>query len=387
MKEKEDEILYLLNELSDIIIGSALGLSGLIPFVHVNTIIEILTKFNYTNSSFFIVSLVFARLPLELLAATRGLTGADIAIAINSFKRITNLELILFNCVAGMLVALALFPIFSIIAPPIYPIIRDVAPVAVAGVLLWFLSTQKNKYAILIVMLSGAAGIIILSKNLNNGLLILLTGLYGAPSLLFEEKEEEKPSVEDEQKTNSTSIAQKTKVGSLFLISIGSITGMASSFLPAMTPAMLAIVLLSFFSQSNQFASLYSGLIGSRAVSDFAAMEFLQKGRSGATATLLGEKFFSFTETYLLILAGIAVTIVFCFLAIKLNNIMPEFSKTTKRCFVLLMFIYIFYSDGFTGIAAFATCISISLAATVFKVGKPALGGSIAFAAIRNYFP
>ena len=386
MKEKGDEIRYLLNELSDILIGSILGLSGLIPFVHVNTIIEILIEFDYTNSSFFIASLVFARLPLELLAATRGLTGADVAIAINSFKRVTSLELVLFNCIAGMLVALALFPAFSIIAPLIYPFVKDAAPVAVAGVLLWFLATEKNKYAFLIVILAGAAGIIILSKNLNNGLLILLTGLYGAPSLLFEEKEE-KQIIEDQQTPSPTSTVQKTKTDSLLLISIGSITGMASSFLPAMTPAMLAIVLLAFFNQWNRFVLLYSSLIGSRAVSDFAAMEFLQKGRSGATATLLGEKFFSFTETYLLILVGIAVAIAFCFIAIKLNNVMPQFSKTVKLCFVLLMFIYVFYSDGFIGIAAFATCISIGLTATVFKVGKPALGGSIAFAAIRNYFP
>ncbi len=371
-------------ELSEALLGILLGLTGLIPFIHANTVVELTENIAFKNFGLFAVTLVFTRVCFEFLAAVKfGISSVDNVLTLKNLSEKNNwqgkeaLKEMCIHCIGAMTLSLFLFPFYSIAAPVIEKIVSPATPIILAGIFTWFIATQDNKINALIVAgLAGAVGVIIFEKNIQNSLFILLTGLYAIPVLLSKGEKQEKGK---EEKTNFFPL----------LIIIGSAIGMSSAFLPAMTPTMLTVIALCFLEKknTNEFIVLNSSIIGGRTVSDFAAVEFLSKGRSGATAKILENNTFDFAAMYAYISLGIVIAIASSLIAWKIYEKIPSeiMNAKFKIIALILIFAYVFYTSGFIGIIALSVCSLVGLTCSELNIGKAILGTSILFPSIRNY--
>ncbi len=360
-------------ELSEALFAVFLSFTGLVPFIHVNTIVELLSGVEFTNFGLFAAVLVFSRLSFELVANSKlGLASEETVYSLGKSKTSRkNIEIILFHCGAAVLVSILLFPFFSLFAKAAFNLLKPITPVLLIGVFVWFIALQRDKAnALLVSLLAGAAGIITLEKNLPNALFILLTGLYAVPFLLRNEAP-----------------AAHAVTASNKLVILGSVIGMSSAFLPAMTPATLTVIALGFLDKQHKgFVPLNASILGSRTVSDFAAVEFLEKGRSGATAKMLETTSYPFQEIYAYIAIGAALSFVAALIALHVFRFLPSnLGIKTRAITFISIALYVAHTSGALGIASLCTCALIGLTCTELKVGKNTLGSSVLFASLKNY--
>lgn len=359
------------SELSDATLGFLLGPTGLLPFLHANTIVELTAGVDFTNFGLFAAALVFTRLPFELAANSFGLASENTVLSIGNY----NVKPILYSCLAAMVVSILFFPFYSLTAASVAPVVKLIAGPLLIAVFICFIATQENKLpALVIALLAGAVGIITLEKNISNGLFILLTGLFAVP-MLFEKQEE-------------TKITLTNNCISWMHTAIGSVIGMSSAFLPAMTPAFLTSIALGVLKKKEDFLTLNAAVVGSRLVSDFAAVEFIQKGRSGATAKMIENSFFTFTEIFTLLIIGLACAAAAAFLIIKFERHLPKVheNKLFLGSAIVLVTIYIFTTSGVNGIACLAVCSLVGLTCISNSVNKGALGAAVLLPALLHAF-
>ncbi|MFH0714117.1 MAG: hypothetical protein V1722_05795 [Candidatus Micrarchaeota archaeon] len=358
-------------ELSDAALGFLLGPTGLLPFLHANTIVELTKNVDFANFGLFAAALVFTRLPFELAANSFGLASENTVLSIGNY----NVKPILYSCLAAMVVSILFFPFYSLTAGFIAPILKPIAGFLLVVVFTCFIVTQENKFSTLTIsLLAGAVGVITLEKNISNSLFILLTGLFAVP-MLFEKQE--KTALE----LTNKNISWKHTV-------IGSVIGMSSAFLPAMTPAFLTSIAFGVIGKKEDFLTLNAAVVGSRLVSDFAAVEFIRKGRSGATAKMLENNFFTFTEIATLLLIGLVCAAVAAFVIIKFEHKMPKIheNKLFLGGALALVTAYIFATSGVVGIACLAVCSLVGLTCISNSVNKGALGAAVLFPALLHAF-
>lgn len=361
--------------LAEALLGSGLALTGLFPIVHVNTIIELLEKVEIADFSLLLaVPLVFGRIPFELIVnAKLGIGNEQQILTATRTNDKQFARNILLHCVVAMIVSLLLYPFYSLFAGFFEKLISPATAILLGGIFAWFLLTQQNKTnSLIIALLAGLTGIILLEKNLPNALFILLTGLYGVPTLLTNQ----------EVKTHS-----EAKFFPLLVI-IGAFIGMSSSFLPAMTPITLTVTALCFLNRNSgtEFVSLNAAVIGSRTVSDFAAMEFLAKGRSSATAKILESGIPVFSTNFLFIAIGIAVAVLFSFLALQAFQRIPsKISFYTKALILLFIGVYVFFTSQLIGVIALSVCGLVGLTCQAFETSKGCLGSCILLPSILYF--
>ncbi|MFH1247100.1 MAG: hypothetical protein V1644_01845 [Candidatus Micrarchaeota archaeon] len=383
-------MLSELSELSDFILGAVTGLTGLIPFIHANTIIQLTNNVSFTSFDLFAVALVFTRVSFEMLASTKfELSSEANAIALESIHELkktssekTILKTMLKHSLLAMLLSLLLYPLFSTYGKSIQTIVSPAIPVFLIGIFAWFILSQKNKNNLVIISaLAGLCGIVVLEKNLQNSLFILLTGLYTLPTLLASNSTPaNEPAIQTQTNNAPTSKS---------IVITGSLIGMTSAFFPAMTPTMLAVTALCFLEKQQplNFITLNASIIGSRTVSDFAALEFLGKGRSGATATMLEDSTYNFTTIYTYLIIGIILACLAAFTALKIHKFIPTniMNKWTKAVAAIAIFTYVFYTSSVIGVIALVACSLVGLTCVVFKVGRSTLGSAILFPSFKNY--
>jgi len=389
----------LLAQFSDFILGCIAGLTGLIPFIHTNTIIELTRDVSFNDFGLFAVALVFSRLCFEFLANVKfEIATEQNALSIDGIKQLNasgrekqTLKIMIYNALLAMLISFLLYPIYSIFGKTTQQALYPVVPIVLIGIFVWFTLTQDNKLNVLIIsLLAGICGIIVLEKNIPNALFILLTGLYAVPSLLEKSKEEKNKAktIEQNQAYKESSQTGEKVIFPLFA-AVGSLIGMTSAFFPAMTPTMLCVTALFFLNKQKPeyFLALNAAILGSRAVSDFAALEFLSKGRSGATAAMLENNLYNFSTIYSYLVIGIVVAIVAAFIALKLYRFIPTggLSRKVKIGALIAIFGYVFYTASLVGVIAMATCSLVGLTCNEFKVGRAMLGSSILFPSVKNY--
>ncbi len=368
--------------LSEFLFGVLLGASGLVPFIHANTIIELTNGFEFGNFPLFAVALVFTRIPFEFVANAKfRISGEESAVGVAEYGKIdsaTALEASLAHALPAIFMSIALFPLYSLLGNSINNWIGKVVPVLLLGVFTLFIAAGRNKTSTIVIsLLAGVTGVIVLGKSMPNALFILLTGLYALPALLVEGEKIEK--------------GEKAQCGFFpALVIIGSLIGMSSAFLPAMTPTMLTVIALGFMERKAplEFIALNASIIGSRLVSDFAALEFIGKARSGATARILENHIFTFNETFMYLAIGAGIALLVAFIALKICKFIPDsaLSKSTKLLAAGGISLYVLYSSGIPGIAALVVCSLVGLTCSAFNTSKAALGSAIMLPSVTNYF-
>jgi len=153
----------------------------------------------------------------------------------------------LYGGILGLIVILIFTPIFIFLLPKVYPFLKNIMLLILLFTSFYMLLREDNKLlAFLVFSMSGLIGLSALALPLKESLLPMLTGLFGASSLIT--------SIAKKQKLPKQSIA-KSKIDVRGLLKIFIPTSIASSlcsFLPALGSGQAAIIASDLMKQPEK---------------------------------------------------------------------------------------------------------------------------------------
>ncbi|MBI2043667.1 tripartite tricarboxylate transporter permease [Candidatus Pacearchaeota archaeon] len=361
--------------------------TGLAPGIHINLVSVILVSlsasFLFLNPIFLVVFIVAMAIthtfvdfiPSIFLGAPDEGVELSVLPGHEMLKQGKGYEAIMLTN-HGSLAAIFILILVSVplvfLVPKIYNFISSAIPFILILVSLFMIFSEKEKFSSLLVfVLSGILGLIVLNlETLNQPLLPLLSGLFGASSLLISIKTKTK--IPNQKKTKSKVNLFKPLTGSLF-------SSLICGFLPGLGSGQAAII-GNLISKSDRKGFLV--LLGATNTLvmglSFVALYTIQKTRTGAAASiqeLIGEMP---KEMIVLIFAIVLISGILSFFVTK---ILAEFFSNkiekinyTKLSLVTLIFlsIIVFLVSGFLGFFVFLVsamtgvyCISLKVKRTL----------------------
>jgi len=306
--------------------------TGLIPGIHINLVgvflisMSIFAKINPVLSSTFIISMAITHTFLDFVPSIfLGCPDTDTELSIlpghellKSGKAYEGILLTAYGSFAAILILLVIsFPSIILIKKS-YSIIKELIPFILIFISIVLIYLQKNKLqAFFVFVITGILGFLVLNTQTNQSLLPLLTGLFGASSLII--------SIKNKTKIPKQEIT-KPKI-KLFKPLLGAtIAAPFCSFLPGLGSGQAAII-GNTISKSNQKDFLI--LLGATNTLvmgfSFLSLYTIQKTRTGA-ALAIKEILLNFTPKILIVLLIIILisgTISF-FLTKKLAKIFSQ---------------------------------------------------------------
>lgn len=263
--------------------GFALGLTGFVPFAHVNLLLGFLNGVGISFVAALAGShLVFEAFPAVLFAlpsqahSVSVLPGHRLVLQGKAFKA---LRATLYSAFYALLAAVLLAPVAFVAVPLLFNSVRPLTGYLLLSLVALFYFRQEARLrGLLVFVLSGALGFLVFSIPLvAEPLFPLLTGLFAVPSLLYSVGSEWPRVFEDE----------RLRLPKRFALA-GALIGALSPLVPAVNPALLAGVAFLFLeSEPVAFLSLSSGLAVSKGFYDLVYSQLVGAARSGAAAALL----------------------------------------------------------------------------------------------------
>ncbi len=186
-----------------ILLGITIGtLTGLVPGIHINLVGAILLSLlafflNITSPIIiviFIVSMSITHtfidfIPSIFLGAPNEdtilsiLPGHELLVNGEGYEAVALANI---GSLSGIIIILILSPIFIILLPKLEPIIKILVPYLLLASTIFLISKENKKtLATIVFLLAGFLGIAVLNSNVNEPLLPLLSGLFGASSLII----------------------------------------------------------------------------------------------------------------------------------------------------------------------------------------------------------
>ncbi|MGC9113802.1 MAG: tripartite tricarboxylate transporter permease [Candidatus Micrarchaeia archaeon] len=356
-----------MSELVAFLAGTAVGALGLIPFLHTNTLVELLPRFLESGpAAVFVVSLAFSHAVFEVLPATFfAVPSASQNISVLPAHRLARegkgfqaMKLMAYSLAAGVFFGVLASPAATFLLPLAYSLVKPVTALLLCGVVAVMLAGEKNFFAGLIVAcLSGLLGLASFGLPLPEPVFPLLAGLFAVPAALAGARASELV----EQSAGEPRVPWA-------MVLLGAFLGACSGLLPALSPALLAGIAFVFVkSGSEKFIALASSIAGAKLVSDLIVLGELGKARSGAAAAVqsfLGVP--SATETTLLVVAGAAalaaalaaLLLVYRRAALALCGKNYAFSSKVFLSFLAVM---LFFFGGWLAlfVCAVAACVGV----------------------------
>jgi putative membrane protein len=300
--------------------------------------------------------------------------------------------LTLYGSIIGIFLILLFTPLFIFFLPKIYDNALTIMPfiLILASLFLFYFEKKNRVWAIIIFFLAGFLGIASLNLNLREPLLPLLTGLFGASSLI-------------------TSISKKQKLPKQRIIRLKQINIQKKSFFKTIFASIIASPLCSFL---PGLGSGQAAVIGSEIAGDLDKKEFLillgsintivmglsfvtlytiQKSRTGSAVAISKIlETFSLNNLYI-ILATIFISGVFAFfLAIFIAKIFSKqvsrisYNKLSLGILIFLSFIILSFS-GFLGILVFVVSTFLGLTCIYTGIKRTHLMGCLLLPTILLY--
>lgn len=290
----------MLDILSFSLIGVLLGtLTGLTPGLHVNTLLVIILSL----TPFFpeglgiegIVALIIAMsvthsfvdfIPAVFIGAPREdnvlsvLPGHRLLIRGRGYEAV---RLTLFGGIGAIAVSVAVLPLGLRVLPPLYEAARAVLPYLLIGVLAFMVLTEEGRWkrtlSLLLILYSGALGILVLGKGLlpaNYALFPTLTGLFGLSTLLVSLQ----CRVEIPEQKLEYDPGNYPKG-----ILAGSLGGILTGLLPSIGSSQSALIIQSLMGRKDEksFLVALGGVNTSDAIYALFALYLIDNPRSGAS--------------------------------------------------------------------------------------------------------
>lgn len=393
----------------EIILALILGIftgtiTGLIPGIHINLIAVILLTFIFITPFPITVILVFITamaithtfmdfIPAIFLGAPDEDTGLGILPGHEFLLKGHGHQAIKLTTIGSTIAILSLIiiiPIFLFLVPKIYPFIERMLGLFLIWIatLLIFHEKESRIKATIIFILAGFLGLASFNLNIQQPLLPLLTGLFGASTIInsIRTKTEIPP-----QKIEKLTIKKKDLIKPTISTAIIS---PFCSFFPGLGSSQAAIIGSEIMGKLNkeQFLILL-GSINTLVMSmSFVTLFLIQKSRTGAAATISQiTQLSSINLTWILItifltaIIAIPLTLQISKLFAKNIHKIP-YTKISIVILLLLTTITIFFS-GFLGLLVFIIATILGLTAIEFQTRRSFLMGAILIPTILYYLP
>ena len=398
-----------------LVVGVLIGtITGLLPGIHINLVSAIvlsslaflLTIFSPISIAVFIVSLsvthtfidfipgIFLGAPDE--SALSVLPGHKLLLEGKAYEAVFYTAV---GCLVSLPLIVILTPLFIFLLPKLFFYLKFVMFFILLSVSVYMIANNKNKFLALIVfLLSGFLGISTLFININQPLLPLLSGLFGASSLISSIRKKEKL---PEQSISKPKISSED-IKSTFFTSL--ISSPLCSFLPALGSSQTAIIGTNLQSekqennqedkQNNKRFLMLLGSVNLLVLSlSFVTLYTTQKSRTGS-AVAIQEILTNFTFSDLMIITAVILisSVLAFFLTLSISKI---FSKIISRInytwlsVIILAFlsVIILIFSGFVGFLLYLVSTLTGLVAIESEARRTNLMGCLMLPSILLYLP
>ncbi len=257
----------------DFLLGFGLGALGLVPFLHTNTLLSGLPD----ASALLVVVLAFSHLAFETLPSVffgvptegQGVGALPAHDLVRRGRSRAALQAAMVGLVVGVLGALSLAATFWIFGPSVASALRPVRSWLLAALAVVVLISDGPRVRNVVALgIFGVMGFAVFSLPLREPLFPLLTGLFGIPALLFSN------GVPARLEGPPVRLSRRWPL-------VGSLLGLFSVLLPALSPSWVAsIALLLLPADGVAVVGLVSAIASSRMVFDFLAVPVLRVARS-----------------------------------------------------------------------------------------------------------
>lgn len=299
----------LISLIFSILLGICFGtITGLTPGIHTNLISSILLSLTTkiyldpTHCICFIVSLAITHtfvdfIPSIFLGCPDTETELSVLPGHQLLKNKRGYEAVnLANkgSLIAIILTLFLIPLGIFILPKIYPLIKEYVPFILISIIILLILKEKNKFStILVLFLTGILGISTNQIEMNQPLLPLLTGLFGASNIVLSIKNKTK--IPEQIITKSKINLKRPILGSI-------ISAPFCSFFPGLGSGQAAIIGNIFIKQSRKQFLVLTGIINTLVMSfSIITLYAINKTRTGA-AIAIQELFQSLQLKHLILL-------------------------------------------------------------------------------------
>jgi putative membrane protein len=394
--------------LFELLIALLLGIlfgtfTGLIPGIHINLIgalilassIGITTQIKTVYLVTFITSLAITHTFLDFIPSVfLGCPDTDTELSILPGHKLLKkgrghsaVALTAYGSLAAILLIILLAFPSLIIIPKVHKIILPLLPYLLISIIFLLIFLEKRKIkAIKVIILTGILGLIVLNiEKMNQPLLPLLTGLFGASSIIL--------SIKNKTKIPKQKITLfKTK---LFKPLLGAtLAAPLCSFLPGMGSGQAAVIGNTLTKNNPKQFLVLLGATNTLVMGfSFISLYTISKTRTGAAVALQGILGIgNFEQNYLILILVIATLtgILSFFLTLKISKIFAE--KITKINYTLLsiitlfiLFLLVSWISGILGILVFIISTSTGIYCINTQVRRTHMMGCLLIPTIIFY--
>jgi putative membrane protein len=373
-----------------LLIGIIAGtITGLIPGIHINLIAIILLGFSATLLS------LLSPLPLVIFIAAMAITHTFIdyipsiflgAPDEDSFLSVlpghqllqkghgyAAVVLTLYGSLTALFIVLIFTPLFIFILPKIYPFIQKKMWAILIIISVFLISTEKNKklWALMIFLLAGFLGIGVLNLEIKEPLLPLLTGLFGASSLIVSITQKTKIPQQKIVKLRQIKLNRKSFIRTTFA---SIIAAPFTAFLPGLGASQAALIGKEAAKELDQREFLFLlGAINTIVMGlSFIALYSIHKTRTGA-AVAVSKLIPELTRTDLfwilgaIISAGLISFFLALFIARAISQNIHKIKYSVLSVFIILILaVLVFIFSGALGLLVFIVSASLG----IFTISK-----------------
>jgi putative membrane protein len=366
--------------LGGVIIGIA---SGLIPGLHSNTVIAVLSSFGLTDDtmSILIVSLFAAHLIASFIPSIFFGIPSDSSIVsvlpgqrmVRNGEGIIALKVVIASVLFSVLLSVAVFPFSMPVFTVVYGAIKPyVGHILVVFSVIFLLKTKNRFLSLCVFLLAGILGTFTLGAGMYDAFLPLFSGFFAMAAMLTYEKGMKIP-------------PQKDGVPDLSFLkyaALGVLLGFFADLLPGIgSPSQIAtFATIAMPINTIGYLATISSIAASESIFSLSTSASIGKSRMGATEWLsqyitIGDNLVFLLVLFLLSTALAALAI---YLLRKYAGSLAalDFSKLNVLLAIYLVAV-IYLLDGAMGLGVFALSSALGYAALKLNVERTTLMGAI----------
>ncbi len=299
--------------------------TGLIPGIHINLVGALLLSLSvfllpFTTSiilAIFIVAMAITHTFIDFIPSIfLGAPDEDTVLSIlpghdllKKGKGYEAIQLATYGSAVAIIVIILISPIFIFIFPIFEPAIKFLIPYLLILATIFLISREKYKLAAFLVFtISGFLGIAVLNSNVSQPFLPMLSGLFGASTLLISLKNKTQIPT---QKIKKLKISKRSLIKPVFA---STLTAPLCSFLPGIGSGQAAILGTSLINQTKRNFLILLGATNTIVLGlSFIVFYSIGRTRTGM-AVFLEQILINITlNQVLIILATITITGILCF--------------------------------------------------------------------------
>lgn len=379
--------------------------TGLIPGIHINlisaTIVSILPFLLLYSSPIslviFIVSMSVTHVFMDFIpsiylgapeesSSLAVLPGHELLLEGKGHEAVTYS---VYGCFYAAIFSVIITPLFIIILPKAYPFIqRMMGFILVVGSIFLISKEEKSKiWAVIIFLLSGFLGFITFNINITQPLLPLLSGLFGASTLIYSISQKTKI---PEQKLETKKLDKKELLKPL--VATTTICPICS-FLPGLGSSQAAILSTQFIKPTREQFLFSLGAVNIiLMILSFSTLYSINKSRTGSAAMISEIIKISLKDLTVILISCILVSIMLFFIARKISKIFAKniskinYSKVSIIILIILTTL-VFTFSGLMGVIIYSLSLILGMLTIYLDIRKGHLMGCLLIPSIIYYLP